>query len=145
MEKIIPFNVGHLTVIDTFDDEDVTKLANWQDRLSDISEYGIAFTLLIDGRVIVCGGIVHGVPGVAACWLLPSLYINDYSHAAAKAVRTVLDDLIEAYQLRRLETGCQNDKRHTKWMEFLGFEAEGVQRCAGVAGGDLMMWAKVEG
>lgn len=142
--KVLPFNAGHLTVIEMLPDEAFPQLPNWQEHLAAIAEAGFAFTLVVEGRVVVCGGIVHGLPGVAMCWLLPSAYINTYSQTAARAVLRVLDDLMETHQLHRLESGCHDTKVLSNWMEFLGFTREGVQKQAGINRADLVMWGKVK-
>jgi hypothetical protein len=142
--KIIPFNLAHLSVIELMVDEMFPQLPNWQEHLSAIAEAGVAFTLVVEGRVVVCGGIVHGIAGVAQCWLLPSAYINTYSQVAARAIRKVLEDLMETHHLHRMETGCQNTSAYATWMGFLGFEREGLQRMAGINRTDLVVWVKLK-
>lgn len=144
MTKVLPFNPGHLTVMEILPGEGITQLPNWQEHLAAVAEAGFAFSLVEDGRVVLCGGIIHGLPGVANCWLLPTAYINAYSHHAARAVARVLEDLMETHQLHRLESGCQDTKLLSRWMEFLGFTREGIQRQAGINRTDLVMWGKVK-
>ena len=136
--KIIPFKKEHAECMDIREHE---RFLISEDLLSNL-EKGIAFTGIIDGRIISCWGINLGYFGNADIWQMPSIYVKDHTIVYGKYVRRWINDIRKQYALHRLETTCLDDELHNRWMKFLGFEQEGKKR-KWINGQDYIMWARL--
>ncbi|UOF77745.1 putative acetyltransferase [Caudoviricetes sp.] len=137
MIKIIPFKVEHLECMEMREHE---KGLIGNENMKAFE--GVAFTGLIDGRIISCGGVVIEKWGNAYVWQVPSVYVNDVKMSYCKYIRKWLDDVASEYALNRFETTCVNDDLHNRWMKFLGFEVEGIKKKY-INGQDYVMFGKV--
>ena len=135
---LIPFKKEHLEVMDMRSHErDVLALD--VDMGAILEQSTVARTGVIDGRVIACGGLSKNVYGVGDVWLVPSIYVSDYSLTFLRFVKDWLKDASQAYGITRLQTASPNDELHNKYMLFLGFEKEGEMRQYAL-GKDYAMW-----
>lgn len=143
--RLIPFDVEHLACMDLRDVElrNFFQLDDAIPRLDSMKEIGAAWTMIHDGRVLCCGGVVPMMPGTATAWIVPSIWVNDYPRVFAKVVRERLDQLMEDMNLHRMETVCLQDELHTRWMGWLGFEKEGVRRQYDAQKNDYIQWARL--
>jgi len=107
-----------------------------------IQENSLAFTGIVDGRIIACGGIVPLNNGNSEIWLIPSLWVSSVTLTFAREIRRWLDKIRHDFALNRMQTACMNDDLHNRWMAFLGFEKEGVMKKYH-NGNDYCMWSKV--
>ncbi len=85
--------------------------------------------------------------GVAGIFIVP----DKKAHAEKKKtfissilfMRGILDEIVRKHNLRRVETLTIDDKKHNRWMEYLGFLADGTKRSYGLNGEDYIMWSKL--
>ena len=138
LTKIIPFKQSHLECMDMREHEQ--KLI--KDKDLTMLESAIAFTGMVDGRIICCGGVVPLNNGSAEIWLIPSVYVSHVTMTFARELRKTLFSVREDLGVTRLQTACINDDLHDRWMTFLGFQKEGVMRKYH-NGEDYSMWGRV--
>ena len=93
-----------------------------------VEDLGSGFTLLIDGNIICCFGVMECWPGVYEAWLIPSIYVRKYSKTFVKTIKQYIDILQNEYKFWRLQTASYADNLHDRWMKALGFQEEGRLR-----------------
>ena len=143
-EKLIPFKPDHLELIELRDQEREQLDSG---GLDGVFEYrandGIAWTLIIDGRVIACFGITE-MGGVADIWMMSSIYVKEYGRRVSVMTRSILNNYIEDTEPRRVQTTCMNNAVDIRFMEWMGLEQEGVLRKSGSSGEDLVMMSRID-
>lgn len=87
-----------------------------------------AATFSYDGRIIAVMGFVVLWKGVIEAWIVPTAHVYTASIAFPKIVKRYIDAIAKSYECRRMQTGSYDDDFHKRWMEFLGFEFEGVKK-----------------
>lgn len=106
-----------------------------------LAESKWAYTLMLDGRIIGCLGVLEIWPGRGMAWAL----LADEIGAAMIAVHRIVHRFlwsecpltrVEAYVDARFEAGH-------RWVHRLGFEREGLMRQFGQHGGDMVMWSRI--
>jgi len=112
------------------------------ERVKALEAASIAVTGLDKGVVVACGGITPFLSGNAEIWLIPSIYFKEHAHTAVPEIMRWLFEVRENLQLNRMETSCIDDDLHTRFMEALGFECEGLKRKF-YMGIDYKMWGRV--
>lgn len=140
LTKIIPFKAEHLECMDMRDHE--KALVSGNNVMKSVEQGSIAVTGIIDGRIICCGGIVPLNSGSSEIWLIPSIYVSNVTITFCKELRKWLFGVRENLGLNRMQTACINDALHDRWMEFLGFEKEGIMKKYS-NGMDFAMWGKI--
>lgn len=136
MYKLIPFKVEHIECMEVREHEqrfDIEQCKLLEDTL--------AFTCIIDGRILASGGLKLYRNKGAEIWLLPSVYMSQYSFKAARIVLNWINEMQDIYDIDRMETVSLNDKLHKRWLSFLGFEIEGIKKNY-LYGQDFLMWGK---
>ncbi len=104
-------------------------------------EAGDSYTLLHEGIVLLCGGVMPYKNGNAEIWLLPSVHFAKHRFMG----RVVKGEMLAArkrHGLKRMQTVCKDNSVLERWMSFLGFEKEGVMRKYH-HGSDHCMWGRV--
>lgn len=107
--------------------------------INQLIDYGESYSLLVDGKVIGCGGVCDITPKRGFVWALVSKDAGKHLLKATRIVKSYLDDK----DYRRLETGVKTDfiAGH-RWVKMLGFEREGTMRKWGEDGNDYDMYAR---
>lgn len=144
---LLEFKTEHLECMDIREIErnSIFSDPNISGRLSVLASEGFAYTLLEDGRIIACGGICPIMPGVATAWIIPSEWVPQYSKTFVKVVKAQIDKMMEDMNLHRVETTCVDDELHSKWMEHIGFECEGVKKWYDSNKNNYKIFAKLRG
>jgi len=100
-------------------------------------------TLLADGQVVACGGVVIIWPGVGEAWMRTSHLLGRYPVATLRLTRQFLDASVSSLKLRRLQCTVRCGYAPAiKWAERLGFASEGVLRGFGPDGEDYIMFSR---
>lgn len=124
------FHVQHLKLMDLrpIDEEILFKLDGVRFNLQKAQENGLAMTLMYDGRVVACMGFFELMPGVAEGWILPSIYVKNIPKLFAREVKWYIKQMAKTFQWHRVQTISRPDAVDQRWMQFLGFEQEGVMK-----------------
>lgn len=111
--------------------------------LETLSSLGdLSRTLIHDGRILTCAGIIPMWEGVYEVWQIPSIYVLQYKIAYVKAMRALLHKYSEQFKIRRLQTHSPADDLHDAWMMFMGFECEGTLKAYNRHKDDYRIWRK---
>ncbi len=107
---------------------------------------GCAYTGIDDScEIIIIGGVVETWKGVGAAWLMTSPLFPRNKIWAHRAIRDILYDAIETYDLHRVETLVLEDHLVSqKWVGRLGFQQEGLFRKYDSNQNNHYMFARVE-
>jgi RimJ/RimL family protein N-acetyltransferase len=97
-----------------------------------------------DGKVIMVAGIVQAWPGCAEVWASVSRELADMPIAAGRATARFLPALVDGLGLWRLQATCSTQNvTSLRWLEWLGFECEGLMRRYCPDGSDAFLMAQI--
>lgn len=142
--RLIPFKAAHADLMEIRWPGTIEEGAASDEALTAGESMGPAFTLICDGRVIACGGVMLLWGSVGEGWILGSTLIDSHKLAFHRAVKRMTVDIQDNMRLTRVQTVVHCEfPESAKWLERLGFENEGVMRNYGVHGDDYWRYARV--
>lgn len=128
---LVPFDLDHIRKITP---QDAQKSAD----LSGEWISGPAWTAMDGDRIAAVGGFLMQWDGRFLAWAIIAKGAN------MRKLTRIAKTKIDAFDVRRIEATIDVGFRQAiKWAEMLGFEFEGVLRCAGLNGEDFAMYSKV--
>jgi len=109
-----------------------------------LEQEGMAFTGVINDKVIAAAGMKRIWGNVAEGWFLAKNDVWNYPITIAKAVKQNLDYLAKTNNIKRLQTAVRADFgigiRFAKW---LGFTNEGLMKSYGFDGADHYRMSRI--
>lgn len=113
-----------------------------REALMHLTEADLTATLVSpDGKLLGVMGAVPTVPGVCEVFVVATKDQAKYPVAFARSVRRALYTLKNKY--RRIQAVSKEGAALAGWLEWLGFEREGVLRKYGKEGEDMVMWGLI--
>jgi RimJ/RimL family protein N-acetyltransferase len=110
----------------------------------DLEQEHLAFTGLINDKVIAAAGMKRIWGNVAEGWFIAKNDVWNYPITIAKAVKQNIDYLATSNNIKRLQTAVRSDFgigiRFAKW---LGFTNEGLMKSYGFDGTDHYRMARI--
>jgi RimJ/RimL family protein N-acetyltransferase len=110
----------------------------------DLEQEHLAFTGLINDKVIAAAGMKRIWGNVAEGWFIAKNDVWNYPITIAKAVKQNIDYLATSNNIKRLQTAVRADFgigiRFAKW---LGFTNEGLMKSYGFDGADHYRMARI--
>lgn len=110
----------------------------------DLEQEHLAFTGLINDKVIAAAGMKRIWGDVAEGWFIAKNDVWNYPITIAKAVKQNIDYLATSNKIKRLQTAVRADFgigiRFAKW---LGFTNEGLMKSYGFDGSDHYRMARI--
>ncbi len=104
----------------------------------------VAWTMKEGDKILCCGGFVIECPGVATQWAYFGDEARGYGRQIVKFARQNLGEMIEKYDLRRVQAFCRADRaEYRRFIEMMGFEYEGCLKRAASNGEDLLMYGRI--
>ena len=104
----------------------------------------MAFTGVLNGKIIACGGIYPIWDGVGEAWFLGTDMVNEKPISVTRTVKNYLDVLMSDNNLHRVQAHIRHDwDRANRWIAFLGMQKEGVVRKFSPDGRDHILFSKV--
>jgi hypothetical protein len=132
--KLIKYTIEHLPLLD-LDTEGVKYLVFDSRNIPD----PIAFTLVVDDKVVACGGIAPVIPGVGECWIL---FGNIQLFTLCRYIKNAINKGLLVYH--RLQMMVREDnKAALRFAEYLGFHNEGVQKCYDLSHNNYIRMARL--
>lgn len=120
---LVPFKAQHLLAIasrNPFDDALIDDA--WQKEAK-----GPGFTAIVNDKPLACAGVQIVRPGVGYAWTVFSHDITNYRLFVTRTIRHTLRNIIKGCNLHRVEAlVAETQLGNRRWIESLGFEAEGV-------------------
>lgn len=143
--ELLQFHPAHVEVAELTDHEakNFARLPGAFQKMIDLNQKSIqAVTVMHDGRIMLMCGFIALWPGVVEAWLIPTKRIEENPIEFCKTIRKFLAQSAEVMNIRRMQASAIADERHTKFMEFLGFEREGLLKEYSDAKEDFIPWAR---
>lgn len=130
MSRLVPFSIEHLAVMDVVPiyTETILGLENVRFVLKHMPGSGESVSVICDGKIIACMGYTVLLPGVAEVWMIPSIYVKEYSMYIVRMIKRYLLVQADTFKWHRIQTVTPCDHFSRRWMEALGFEEEGIMR-----------------
>ena len=117
---------------------------DWETAVKGWKDGGPGYTLLIDEKVVGCGGVVLTQWQCGEAWTLFSTLFFKHYRTAYKAIKKNLENIIEDENLRRVQSLIHPEHEEAKrFIIHLGFQCEGLLRKYGPNGEDLFMYSRV--
>lgn len=86
---------------------------------------GMAFTVIYEGEMVACAGVIKQREGVGLAWALYPLNIGKY-HIDPRMARDKLNEIMAKYGLWRVEATARADFLvAASYLKWLGFKPEG--------------------
>ena len=134
MHTIRPFKIDDVKNLREFDQK-LLKIAGFADDNSP------SYSGFVDDEYAFSAGIVESL-GVGTVWVLTTPLVEKYPLWFSKAVRNMLNAGTDLYKLQRIQaTVLKENTKAIKWIEFLGFEREGLMRK--YVGGDHYLYSRI--
>ena len=134
MHTIRPFKIDDVKNLREFDQK-LLKIAGFADDNSP------SYSGFVDDEYAFSAGIVESL-GVGTVWVITTPLVEKYPLWFTKAVRNMLNAGKDLYKLQRIQaTVLKENKKAVKWIEFLGFEREGLMRK--YVGGDHYLYSRI--
>jgi RimJ/RimL family protein N-acetyltransferase len=148
MCKVIPYEAVHAYIILENNvreyDLQLSKIAEWDMWPSRFAQSGPAFTLIHEGKVIGCGGVVLQDWKRGEAWMLLGAGFEKFTLSLCRAVKDKLAEIVKKHNLKRVQATV--NPTHTagqKFLQFFGFQEEGLLRHYGPEGSDYLMYARI--
>ena len=143
--ETIPFHVEHVKLMEVRQHElqGIFKAPNIEARLLALQKLNTGGTLVYKGCILGVMGYIELWPGVCEVWVLPSKHIEKYSSVFAKTIKYNLKQLQDVCKFHRIQVTAVDDAKHNRWLQWLGFECEGVLKKYSINKLDYKMWAKM--
>ena len=109
-----------------------------------LGDKGNAYTLFVDKKPIVSGGIIILWKNVAEGWVMANQNIYDVKFLACKEIKRRTDILCKKNNVKRLQTTVKMDfNTGIRFASWLGLKPEGIMRKYGPDGSDYYRMAKI--
>ena len=146
MYKVVDFVPEHAD--DLQSRPDVHKLSEIgavkNDAIKQMAVPGQAISLLTNGHLIASGGIYPIWSGFAEAWFLSSGMVAKHKRPVIVTVKNHIDAMIIEHGYKRLQATAREDwKVAQRFLEFLGFEREGLMRNYGPDNSDHFLYARI--
>lgn len=127
MMRVLPFQRAHLDLIE-LSDADIERYGNMTSESENpLADYGINFTAVWDGRVMLVGGVMNASQRTGYAWTMVSRRAHVCGFKLARGVKAHLENMMRDMGIHRVETANLADAfDHHKWCKMLGFKSEGV-------------------
>lgn len=143
---IVAFHPRHLevAVVREYEEAFLKRLEGAYDKIEALAKRSVeAVTLLHDGRIITCCGFLMLMPGVCELWQIPSIYAQQSPLLFSKAMKLFVEIIAQNFNVRRMQTTAPADELHDRWLEFLGFECDGILRHYSGENQHHKMWSRL--
>jgi len=105
---------------------------------------GQAFSLLTNGHLIASGGIYPIWSGFGEAWFLSSGMVANHKRPVIVQLKNHMVELSKEHGYHRIQATARKDwKIAQRFLEFLGFEREGLMRNYGPDKSDHYMYARI--
>ena len=118
--------------------------ASFKDNRICLADWGDAYTLFLNNKPVVAGGIFILWSGVAEGWVLANKNIFEIKFLAAKEIKIRTDELCKKNKIKRLQTSVKADFiQGIRFAEWLELKTEGIMKSYGPDGSDYYRMARI--
>jgi len=144
---VLPFKSYLLTLMDLHpeDKANMDQIPGYLEYLDLAAKKGFAYTVVDNGKPIVCFGVSPQWPGVAELWLIPDMdLIFKHKLKFHKGALKFMEMCAEQLNLHRLHvTVSARNVRALKWIESIYFKREGVLKKYTFNKNDMIMYSRI--
>lgn len=146
--EIVQFEVGHAIQITETNarecDGYYINRPEFEAVARELGNSGPAYTILIDRKIVFCGGVSLLGYGRGEVWLVFSTELYRHVKTVYRVMKMLLSIVVEQFRLTRLQTVVKCDiEAGTRFVEHFGFEREGLLRAYGPNGEDFYIYGRV--
>ena len=118
--------------------------ASFKDHRICLEDKGNAYTLFVDKKPIVAGGIIVLWQGVAEGWVMASQNIFEMKFLAAKSMKELTEQMCKKNNIKRLQTSVKvKFKQGVRFATWLDMKIEGLKKNYGPDGSDYYQLARI--
>lgn len=123
----------------------LSKHIDWDKWVNAWKQNGPAYTLIINGKIVACAGVVLMEWKKGQAWVLLSSLFYQYKKTTYKLIKRFLELIIKTKDLKRVEAFVRPDfEEAINFIKHLGFNFQGLQECYGPNGEDYLMFARIK-
>jgi len=146
--EIVPFETDHARSIIERNEKEGKKFPSNGIDLNDVmkawKDGGPAYTLIIDGEVVVSSGVVLMGWKRGEAWTLLSSLFYKFKKESYKAIKEGLEGIVKKEGLRRVQSMIKPDlESGPSWMKHLGFTYEVTLEAFGPNGEDFDLYKRI--
>lgn len=146
ISEIIPYKKAHAFELFERGIQEVnfhlSSVGDWEKLANDWEIAGPAFTIVLDGRPIACGGFALYDKSFAECWAF--ILQTEHGIVVYRNILKKFREMIEQHKFRRLQAlVIDNFESGTKLIEHLGFEHVAPLRKYGPNGETMQLFERV--
>lgn len=144
--KIVDFSPSHLLLMEhnKFQRANFDLIPGYLEHMAHQATLGPSFTILCQGEVMFCAGIIPFFQGTAEAWMMRDNRVSRVAVFLCKAATIFFDKIGPDLRLRRIQilVHLQNHAA-VKWAKYLKFTTEGTLKQFGPDGADHLMMARI--
>ncbi len=143
--KVVDFHYGHIHLMQLgdFARELSLNIPDYANYMRINTEGTPAFTVIYQGKPILCFGISPIWPGLGEGWMIPAKQLQGNSVRLVRGARQLFDEIGHAMQLRRLQFMVRSSHLHAvKFAEILYFNREATLHRYGAEGDDYHVYVR---
>ncbi len=144
--KLIPFRAEHAE--DLADENTMTAAERkflFNSHVHNLSVPGHGISVIRNGYLLGSGGVFPIWEGLGEAWVMPSNLVSSHKKMFVKLIRSNLEQMTEKFNFRRVQATARADlPKAQRFLEFLGFEREGLLKKYGPDGSDHILYAKIK-
>ena len=142
----VPFKVEHLDLMDLRQQERDSYLddPSFSGRVLAMEHAATAETVIIDGCLVCICGALPLWEGVIEVFIIPSEHVRKFAKSFAGVVKQYVEALPSLFpKTHRIQTVAIDDEVHSSFLEWCGFEQEGLLKRYTKNKLDYKQWAKL--
>tara|TARA_B100000470_G_scaffold200007_1_gene171383 strand:- start:172 stop:639 length:468 start_codon:yes stop_codon:yes gene_type:complete len=145
--KTIPFEPGHAEdLVAQAEVNEAEKKFILGQHIHNPVHAGHSVSVVRNGYLLGAGGIFPIWDGLGEAWVLPSTTVQNHKRMFVKLIRENMERMGDEFAFRRIQATARADApKARRFLEFLGFEREGLLRAYGPDGADHILFAKIRG
>ena len=106
---------------------------------------GPSYTFFMDGQAVFCAGVVDMLYQRGEAWSLLSSLFYKHPKLCARIIKKELGKIIKEHDYKRVQSIIEpEDSRAIRFIEWLGFEREGLLRKYMPHEKDMLMYARIQ-
>ena len=123
----------------------LSKYPDWDKWAKGWKKGGPAYTLMVDGKIVACAGVLMMEWNKGEAWSLLSSLFYKYKKTTFKAIKKNLDTIIKDKKLKRVHSLVFDGTEEIcgKFLEHLGFTWECKHRKYGPNGEDVHVYVRI--
>ena len=127
------------------DQLNLENIPNYKEYLDTATEQSMGYTVLDNGKPIVCFGLVKFWPHVAECWLIPDKrMIKKWKFQFHKGSLNFMEEAAKELNLHRIHVTVDKDNPVAlKWIRRMKFSDECILTKYSYSGQDMVMYARI--